>query len=269
MPEFRRGHGALYDALAAGRINEEALAALLAGTLPQLIDGDEGRAWAGEHDTIDHGLVEHALAACPPRTPRRSGRRARGGAGCGSRSTPPPIPARTPNAPRNAATSTTTPAAATAPARPSPAGIPVHRRARAPAHRECRPHRRRAHHPGRPDPADRPAGQEPAPAPARRRERRARRAAGHHGRRVQRRRADRRADPAAGAPAHPAGLRQRLLRRPRYLARQERPPRQARQYGHLSKQPRPGQPRTRRDPDAPGHPAVRHRPGQRLAECTP
>ena len=65
VPEFRRGHGALYDALAAGRINEEALAALLAGTLPQLIDGDEGRAWAGEHDTIDHGLLEHALASMP------------------------------------------------------------------------------------------------------------------------------------------------------------------------------------------------------------
>ena len=65
VPEFRRGHGALYDALAAGRINEEALAALLAGTLPQLIDGDEGRAWAGEHDTIDHGLLEHALAGVP------------------------------------------------------------------------------------------------------------------------------------------------------------------------------------------------------------
>ncbi len=65
VPEFRRGHGALYDALAAGRIDEEALAALLAGTLPQLIDGDEGRAWAGEHDTIDHGLLEHALAGVP------------------------------------------------------------------------------------------------------------------------------------------------------------------------------------------------------------
>ena len=38
---FRRGHGALYDALAAGRIDEEAFAALLAGTLPQLVDGDE------------------------------------------------------------------------------------------------------------------------------------------------------------------------------------------------------------------------------------
>ena len=37
VPEFRRGHGALYDALAAGRIDEEMLAALLAGALPGLV----------------------------------------------------------------------------------------------------------------------------------------------------------------------------------------------------------------------------------------
>ena len=42
----------------------------------------------------------------------------------------------------------------------------------------------------------------------------ARRAPGHNGRRVQRRRADRRASRAAGAPADPAGVRQRVLRRP-------------------------------------------------------
>ncbi len=65
VPAFRRGHGALYDALAAGRIDEEAFAALLTGTLPQLADGDEGRAWAAEHDTIDYGLLEHALAGVP------------------------------------------------------------------------------------------------------------------------------------------------------------------------------------------------------------
>src|SRR5260370_32363691 len=45
VPEFRRGHGALYDALAAGGIDQEAFAALLTGTLPQLVDGAEGRAW--------------------------------------------------------------------------------------------------------------------------------------------------------------------------------------------------------------------------------
>ncbi len=59
-PEFRRGHGALYDALAAGRIDEEKLAALLTGTLPRLVDGDEA-----EHDRIDDGLLDRALAGVP------------------------------------------------------------------------------------------------------------------------------------------------------------------------------------------------------------
>ena len=65
VPEFRRGHGALYDALAAGDIDEEALAALLTGTLPQLIDGCEGRAWVSGHDRIDYGLLGQALARVP------------------------------------------------------------------------------------------------------------------------------------------------------------------------------------------------------------
>src|SRR5258708_1179859 len=65
VPEFRRGHGALYDALAAGRIDQEALAALLAGALPQAADGEEGRAWASEHDKIDYELLERALSAVP------------------------------------------------------------------------------------------------------------------------------------------------------------------------------------------------------------
>ncbi len=65
VPQFRRGHGALYDALAAGRIDDEALAGLLAGTLPPLVDGDEGRAWVAEHDRIDYGLLEAALAGLP------------------------------------------------------------------------------------------------------------------------------------------------------------------------------------------------------------
>ena len=63
--EFTRGHGALYDALAAGRIDEEAFAALLTGTLPPLADGDQGRAWIAEHDTIGYGLLEAALAGLP------------------------------------------------------------------------------------------------------------------------------------------------------------------------------------------------------------
>jgi hypothetical protein len=65
VPAFRRGHGALYDALAAGQVDEEALAALLTGTLPQLIDGQEGRAWVSGHDKIDYGLLEQALAGVP------------------------------------------------------------------------------------------------------------------------------------------------------------------------------------------------------------
>ena len=65
VPEFRRGHGALYDALAAGDIDEEALAALLTGTLPQLIDCREGRAWVSGHDRIDCDLLEQALARVP------------------------------------------------------------------------------------------------------------------------------------------------------------------------------------------------------------
>jgi hypothetical protein len=65
VPEFRRGHGALYDALAAGQIDEEAFAALLADTLPQLIDDGHARAWIGEHDRIDHGLLDQALAGLP------------------------------------------------------------------------------------------------------------------------------------------------------------------------------------------------------------
>jgi len=65
VPEFRRGHGALYDALAAGRIDEEALAALLTGTLPQLADGQDGRTWISGHDTIDYSLLEQALAGLP------------------------------------------------------------------------------------------------------------------------------------------------------------------------------------------------------------
>jgi hypothetical protein len=65
VPEFRRGHGALYAALADGRIDEDRLATLLTGTLPGLVDGDEGRAWVAEHDSIDYGLLERALAGLP------------------------------------------------------------------------------------------------------------------------------------------------------------------------------------------------------------
>ena len=40
-------------------------AALLTGTLPQLIDGGEGRAWVAGHDQIDYGLLDAALAGLP------------------------------------------------------------------------------------------------------------------------------------------------------------------------------------------------------------
>jgi hypothetical protein len=65
VPAFRRGHGALYDALAAGRIDEESFAVLLTATLPPPLDGQEGRAWVAGHDQIGYGLLEAALAAVP------------------------------------------------------------------------------------------------------------------------------------------------------------------------------------------------------------
>ena len=65
VPAFRRGHGALYDALAAGQVDEEAFAGLLTGTLPQLIDGQEGHAWVSGHDQIDGRLLDQALAGLP------------------------------------------------------------------------------------------------------------------------------------------------------------------------------------------------------------
>jgi len=64
-PEFTRGHGALYDALSAGRIDDERFFSLLASELPQAVDGPEARAWIAEHDVIDHGLLEKALAGLP------------------------------------------------------------------------------------------------------------------------------------------------------------------------------------------------------------
>ena len=65
-PEFTRGHGALYDALSAGRIDDEQLFCLLASALPQAVDGPEALAWIAERDVIDHGLLETALAGLPP-----------------------------------------------------------------------------------------------------------------------------------------------------------------------------------------------------------
>ena len=65
-PEFTRGHGALYDALSAGRIDDERFFSLLASELPRAVDGRQARAWIAEHDVIDHGLLEKALAGLSP-----------------------------------------------------------------------------------------------------------------------------------------------------------------------------------------------------------
>ena len=65
-PEFTRGHGALYDALSAGRIDDERLFSLLASELPQAVDGPEALAWIAERDVIDHGLLGKALAGLSP-----------------------------------------------------------------------------------------------------------------------------------------------------------------------------------------------------------
>jgi hypothetical protein len=64
-PEFTRGHGARYDALAAGRIDDEKLFCLLAAELPQAVDGPEARAWIAEHDVTGRGLLDKALAGLP------------------------------------------------------------------------------------------------------------------------------------------------------------------------------------------------------------
>lgn len=64
-PEFTRGHGALYDAIAAGRVDDEKLFSLLAAELPQSVDGPEAGAWIAEHDLIDHAMLGKALAGLP------------------------------------------------------------------------------------------------------------------------------------------------------------------------------------------------------------
>src|SRR5690348_8455435 len=63
-PEFTRGHGALHDALPAGRTDDEKLFSLLAEVLPPLIDG-QARGRVAEHDVTGHGLPERALAGLP------------------------------------------------------------------------------------------------------------------------------------------------------------------------------------------------------------
>jgi hypothetical protein len=64
-PESRRGHGALYDALAAGRVDDERLFSLLTEVLPPLVDGPEARAWTAEHDFVDRMMLDRALSGVP------------------------------------------------------------------------------------------------------------------------------------------------------------------------------------------------------------
>ena len=246
MPEFRRGHGALYDALAAGQVDEEALAALLTGTLPPLVDGDEAPAWVAEHDTIDYGLLEHALAGLPAaeaaqvREACARWRRLR----FAIDATPYPRPDAecSPDrghvhhdACRCDSTRKTIPGweyqftAALGHLRTAWAAlVDVERttpatRTRQTA-RQVRNLLRRLHAAG--------AGGRGAPLVIM--------DAGYSAAAL--------TAALAGQPVHLlirlAG-RQRVLRRPGHLARQERPARQARHAGHLPQRPRPGQPRTR------------------------
>jgi hypothetical protein len=64
-PEFTRGHGALYDALSAGRVDDERLFSLLTEALPPLVDGPEARVWIAEHDVTGRRLLDRALSGVP------------------------------------------------------------------------------------------------------------------------------------------------------------------------------------------------------------
>jgi len=64
-PEFRRGHGALYDALSAGRIDDERLFCLLTETLTPLVDGPQARARIAGNDVIDRRMLDRALSGLP------------------------------------------------------------------------------------------------------------------------------------------------------------------------------------------------------------
>jgi DDE superfamily endonuclease len=64
-PEFTRGHGALYDALSAGRIDDEQLFSLLTAALLPLVGDGQARGWIAEHDVTGRGLLGRALAGVP------------------------------------------------------------------------------------------------------------------------------------------------------------------------------------------------------------
>ena len=56
-PEFTRGHGALYDALSGGEIDDERFFSLLTAALPPAVGGPEACGWIAEHDVTSHGLL--------------------------------------------------------------------------------------------------------------------------------------------------------------------------------------------------------------------
>ena len=121
-PEFTRGHGALYDALSAGRISEEKLFSLLAAELPQAVDGPEARGWIAGHDMIDRGLLEKALAGLPAEDAAQVRDACARWARLRFAVDATAYPGRTRGAPRAGSTCTTGPATARAPAGPLPAG---------------------------------------------------------------------------------------------------------------------------------------------------
>jgi hypothetical protein len=122
LPEFTRGHGALYDALAGGGIDEEALAQLLTGTLAPLADGEQARAWIGEHNVIDYGLLESALAGLPDEDAGAVREACARWTRLRFAIDATPTRGRTPTAPRSVSTSIMMRAGATGPARPSSGG---------------------------------------------------------------------------------------------------------------------------------------------------
>jgi hypothetical protein len=146
----------------AGRLADRwgKLAALLTSTLLRLVDEDQGETWVAEHDQIDYGL-EAELAGLPADQAAQV-REASARWSCGSRSTPPPIPARC-----RVLAGARPPASRRLPLRRHPEddtglGAPVRRGARPPAHRLGGAGRRRVDHGPDPYPADDPAGPEPA-----------------------------------------------------------------------------------------------------------
>ena len=287
-PEFTRGHGALYDALSAGRIDDERLFSLLASELPQAVDGPEARAWIAEHDVIDHGLLETGAGRAAPG-------RCRAGAGRVRPVGPAAVRRRRDRLPQAGRVVLPGPGARAQRRLPlqglqqdrARLGVPVHRGHRAPAHRVGRPARRGADHARDPDGADDRAGEERAAPPARRRARREGRAAVRLRRRLQRRRPHRRA--GLGCPVHV------LVRLAAGSVFYAEPVTWEGKYGRPARRgaavhclepadfaaPTPGsgpagpeeapapEPRTRRGAHPARYPALRHRPRRGLARRAP